>query len=115
MAGGVDDVDRDAVGLAHLGGERAGVTHGGVLGEDGDALLALDVTGVHDTVRHFLTLVEHVGLLEHCVDERGLAVINVCHDCHIANVRANSHLYLFLIPAPTARCGLPSCGALRAQ
>ena len=45
VAGGVDDVDRHA-----LGSRRAGVVHGGVLGEDRDALLALEVAGVHDPV-----------------------------------------------------------------
>ena len=91
VAGGVDDVEGDAVGAAVLGGHRAVVFHGGVLGEDGDALLAFQIVGIHHTIRHFLTLVEHVGLLKHGIDQRGLAVIDVCHNRYISNIAANRH------------------------
>ena len=91
MAGGVDDVERDAVRVTVLGRQRTGVFHGRVLGQDGDALLALQIVGVHHTIRHLLALVEHVGLLEHRVYQRGLAVIDVCHDSHITNITANRH------------------------
>ena len=62
--------------------------HGGVLREDGDALLALEVTGVHDPLGHALGLVlgEGAGLTQHGVDEGGLAVVDVRHDCHVAEV-----------------------------
>ena len=91
VAGGVDDVERDAVRVTVLGRQRTGVFHGRVLGQDGDALLALQIVGVHHTIRHLLALVEHVGLLEHRVYQRGLAVIDVCHDSHITNITANRH------------------------
>ena len=77
--------------MAVLGGQRASVLHCGVLGEDGDALLALQIVGIHHTVRDFLTLVEHVGLGQHCVDQRGLAVIDVCHNRYISDIAANRH------------------------
>ncbi|WP_231371443.1 MULTISPECIES: hypothetical protein [Bifidobacterium] len=32
-----------------------------------------------------------MGLLKHCVDERGLAVVDVSHNCHITNIAANRH------------------------
>ena len=84
VAGGVDDVDRHR--LAVAGG--TGVVHRGVLREDRDALLALEVTGVHDPVGDALGLVrgERAGLPEHRVDERGLAVVDVGDDRDVAQV-----------------------------
>ena len=77
MAGGIDDVEGDALRVAVLGRQRAGVFHCRVLGEDGDALLAFQIVGIHHTIRHFLTLAKHVGLLKHGIDQGGLAVIDV--------------------------------------
>ena len=84
VAGGVDDVDRHA-----LRRGRAGVVDRGVLGEDRDPLLALEVTGVHDPVADDLGLVrgERAGLPQHRVDERGLAVVDVRDDRDVAQVR----------------------------
>ena len=96
VARGVDHVDRDAFRVAVFLGERAGVFHGRVLREDRDALLALEVVRVHDAVGHFLALVEHMGLLKHCVDQCGLAVVNVSHNCHITNIAANRHCCFLL-------------------
>lgn len=97
MAGRVDDVDRDALRVTVFLGKRSGVLDGRVLCEDGDALLALQVVGVHDAVRHFLALVEHMGLLKHGVDQRGLAMVDVSYDCNISNIAANSHSKPLLI------------------
>src|ERR1700722_13394294 len=47
--------------------------HGGVLGQDGDALLALEVAGVHDPVGHLLVGAEGSCLAQHGVDKRRLA------------------------------------------
>ena len=63
------------------------VTHGGVLGQDSDAALALQVAGVHDALGHLLVLVEHACLLEHLVNQRGLAVVNVRDNGHISKMR----------------------------
>ena len=84
VAGGVDDVDRHA-----LGRGRAGVVDRGVLGEDRDPLLALEVTGVHDPLADALGLVrgEGAGLAQHGVDQRGLAVVDVRDDRDVAQVR----------------------------
>ena len=86
VAGGVDDVDRHR--LAAAGG--AGVVDRGVLREDRDALLALEVTGVHHAVGDALGLVvgEGAGLAEHRVDQRGLAVVDVGDDRDVAQVGA---------------------------
>ncbi len=64
--------------------------HGGVLGEDRDALLALEVAGVHDPVGDTFELVggERAGLAQHRVDERGLAVVDVRDDRDVAEVVA---------------------------
>ena len=69
VAGGIDDVD--------LG---AAVLDGGVLREDGDAPLPLQVAGVHDPVHHLLVLPVDPALLEHLVHQGGLAVVDVGDD-----------------------------------
>ena len=66
---GVDDV--------HL---RGAELHGGVLGEDRDPLLALEVHRVHDPLGHVLVGAEQPGLPQQRVDERRLAVIDVGDD-----------------------------------
>ena len=91
VTGSIDDVEGDAFRMAVLGGQRTGVLHSGVLGEDGDALLTFQIIGIHHTIRNFLTFVEHVGLCQHGIDQRGLAVIDVCHNRYISNIAANRH------------------------
>ena len=73
VAGRVDDVDL-----------HVAVADRGVLGEDRDALLALEVDRVHDPVGDVLVGAERAGLAEHGVDERGLAVVDVGDDRHVA-------------------------------
>jgi len=63
VAGRIDDVDLVAV-----------VVERGVLGEDGDAALALQIVGVHDAIGYGLVGAEGAALTEHGVDQRGLAV-----------------------------------------
>ena len=76
----VDDVDL-----------RLAVADGGVLREDRDALLALEVHRVHDALPHVLVLAERARLPEHRVDERRLAVIDVRDDRDVADVGALGH------------------------
>src|SRR5699024_7487447 len=80
---GVDDVDNEVA--AVLAGTLA--AHGGVLGQDGDALLAFEITGVHHAVSDTTVVVEHAGLLQHGVDEGGLAVVDVGDDGDVAELR----------------------------
>ncbi len=84
VAGGVDDVDR------HRGaaGGRAGVLDRGVLREDRDALLALEVTGVHRPLVDVLVLAERAALPEHRVHQGGLAVVDVRDDGDVPEVGA---------------------------
>jgi hypothetical protein len=77
VARGVDDVEL-----------HVPVLHGRVLGEDRDALLALEVHGVHDAVVDVRALPEGAGLPEHRVDERRLAVVDVGDDGDVAQVLA---------------------------
>ncbi len=89
VTGGVDDVDRHR--LAAAGG--TGVVDRGVLREDGDPLLALEVAGVHHPLREALGLVggERSRLVQHRVDERRLAVVDVRDDRDVAEVGTGGH------------------------
>jgi len=69
VAGRVHDVDLVAV-----------PCHGGVLGQDGDASLALEGARVHHALGDFLVLAEDAGLTQHAVDEGGLAMVDVSDD-----------------------------------
>ena len=84
VAGGVDDVD----GHRAVGRVDALVADGGVLREDRDALLALEVVRVHGPLLHVLVRAEGVGLAQHGVDERRLAVVDVGDDRDVAQVGA---------------------------
>src|SRR2546428_11113881 len=75
MAGRVDDVDLDAV-----------IANRRVLGEDGDALLSLEHVRIHDQLTDLLMRGEDVRLLQQGVDERGLAMVNVRDDGHVAQI-----------------------------
>ena len=75
VARGVDDVDLDAL-----------VLDGDVLGQDGDASLTLLVIGVKHALLDLLVLAEGVGSLEHLVNQRGLAVVDVGNDCDVSNL-----------------------------
>ena len=72
----VDDVDQDVV-----------VVDGGVLGEDRDAAFALEVGVVHHPLGHPLVGAEEPALVEHGVDERGLAVVDVGDDGDVSPQR----------------------------
>ena len=82
VAGGVDDVDLDAL-----------VLDGDVLRQDGDAALALLVVGVEHALLYLLVLAERVRCLEHLVHEGGLAVVDVGDDGDVPDVLL-AHVYL---------------------
>ena len=73
VARGIHDVD---LGIA--------VLDGGVLGQNGDAALPLQIVGVHDAVHGILIFTVHAALLEHLIHQRGLAVVDVGDDRHIS-------------------------------
>ncbi len=74
VAGRVDDVDL-----------RVAVADGRVLGQDRDALLALEVGRVEDPIGELGALAEGAGLSQHAVDQRGLAVVDVGDDGDVAD------------------------------
>ena len=76
----VDDVELDVA-----------VADRGVLGEDRDPLLALEVHRVHDALGDVGALAEGAGLPEHRVDERRLAVIDVGDDRDVSEVFSAGH------------------------
>ena len=73
MARRVDDVDLDAL-----------IVDGDVLGQNGDAALALLIVGVQDALLHFLVLAEHVGRPQQTVDQRSLTMVDVRDDGNVA-------------------------------
>ena len=79
VAGRVDDVQADAV-----------VVDGGLLGQDRDPLLPLQVARIHDPVDNGLVRPEGAGLAEHRVDQGRLAMVDVGHDRDIAQVEADA-------------------------
>ena len=56
-----------------------------ILGENGDAALALEIAGVHHALHHSLIFTIHAALLQHLVDQRRLAMVNVGNDGDIPN------------------------------
>ena len=75
--------------------------NGGVLGEDGDALLALELAGVHDALARVLlgrAGAEGPGLPQHRVDKSRLAVVDVGDDGDVAQILAHSHMEYFFRP-----------------
>ena len=78
MAGGIDDVDLHVL-----------IIHGGILRQNGDAALFFDGVVIHHAVGDLLVFTENAALLEHFVDERGFAVVNVRDDSDIADVLTN--------------------------
>ena len=81
MARRVDDVDLDAL-----------VVNRSVFRQDGDATLSLDVARVHDALFDHLVFAECARLLEHLVDQRSLAVVDVRDDRNVAQIVTN-HVY----------------------
>src|SRR3954454_12969335 len=75
----VDDVD-----------PRVAERHCRVLGEDRDALLALEIHRVHHALGNVLVLAERAGLPEHRVDQRRLPVVDVRDDRDVPQVIAAS-------------------------
>jgi hypothetical protein len=76
VARGVDDVDQDVV-----------VVNGGVLGQNRDAALALQLVAVHGALGDPLVGAEGAALVQQRVDQGGLAVVDVGDDRDVAAER----------------------------
>ncbi len=68
----------------------------GVLGENGDALLTFEVTGVHHPVDDLGALAEDAGLAQHGVDEGGLSVVDVRDDRDVTEGGGSAHRLSFV-------------------
>src|SRR5699024_6094849 len=87
---GVDHVDTYTLtGTGFLRG-RALVVHRGVLGQDRDALLPLQVTAVHHPFAAGAALADGAGLARHGIDEGCLTVVDVGDDGDVAQVAART-------------------------
>ena len=102
VPGRVDDVDL-----------RPAVAHGRVLGQDRDALLALEIARVEHAILYRFVLAEGPGLPQHRVDQRRLAMVDVRDDRHVADVCAFCHNLQCPRPAPCGRQEVQAGGALR--
>src|SRR5439155_7019558 len=76
----IDDVDL-----------HAAIIHRGVLGEDGDAFLPLEIVRVHRPLLHLLVGHESPGLAEEEVQQGLLSVVDVRDDGDVANLLAGKH------------------------
>ena len=63
------------------------VPHSGVLGQNGDPPLALQVIGVHDSLVHDLVVAEHLALPQHGIHQGGLAMIDVGNDGNVSDLQ----------------------------
>ncbi len=87
VAGCVDDVQRGVGASARIVPDERGV-----LGENRDPLLTFEVARIHDAIDDLLVRAERPGLVEHRVDEGGLAVVDVRDDREVADVGAMTHV-----------------------
>lgn len=78
VAGGVDDVDFDAV-----------IVHGGVLCQNGDSALAFQVAGIHHAGDSLLVLPVNAALLQKPVHKGGFAVVNVRNNRNVSQIFAD--------------------------
>ena len=73
VPGRIDDIDLYAV-----------IVDRRIFCQNRNASLALQCAGVHDALFHDLILAERAALFEHLIDERRLAVIDVCNDRNVS-------------------------------
>ena len=76
VPGGVDNID-----------EMIAIPNGCVLGQDGDAPFAFEVDVVHHAFCDLLMCAERTTLPQECINEGGLAVIDMSDDCNVAPQR----------------------------
>jgi hypothetical protein len=64
----------------------------GAFGENRDSALALEIVAIHRALRHLLISAERAGLLQHGVDQRGLAMVDMGDNSDVAEVHGCSKL-----------------------
>ena len=82
MARGIDNIDFDVI-----------VHDSCIFGEDRNAALTLQITGVHDAFGYGFVAAENAALSQKLVHKGGLAVVNVCNNGYVAQIFSFSHLY----------------------
>ena len=80
MSRSVDDIDF-----------RSFPVNGDILRKNGDASFALLVIGIQYLARQVLSLTEQVTGQHHLIDQRRLAVVNVCNNCNVTDIL---HFYI---------------------
>ena len=63
---------------------RIFIMYRSVLCQNRNAALTLQIVAVHDALLHYLIGTEGTALLQHLVDQRCLAVVNVRDDCDVS-------------------------------
>ena len=90
MTGRVDDVNfHFAIGRGH--------TQRRVFRHEGDVAFALQIHRVHHALLHFLIGAEGVRLLQHGINERGFAVVNVRGNGDIAEVATHGQRFFVFV------------------
>ena len=72
------------------------IVDGGVLGQNGDATLPLQIAGIHDPLHGGLILPVDAALLEHFVYQGGFAMVNVGNDGNITDFVLRNHIKYLL-------------------
>ena len=85
MARGVKDVDFYAF-----------MHNCSIFGKDCDTTLTLQSIGVHNAVLYMFISTENTALLQHSINQSGLAMVNVGDNCYITNIISN-HCYCSLL------------------
>ena len=98
VARGIHDIDLGVL-----------VLNGGVLGQNRNAALPLQVAGVHNPVHHLLVLPVHAALFEHLVHQGGFAVVNVGNNGNISQFLI---LHILSISFCAARPEASACAGL---
>ncbi len=80
VAGRIDDVEPDVA-----------ILDRGVLGQNGDPLLPLEIHRVHDAISDILVDPERPGLTQHRIDQRRFAVVDMGDDGQVSQVRTGDH------------------------
>ena len=88
VAGGIDNIDF-----------AAGKVDSCVLGQNGDAALALQLVGIHHPLGHLLIGAKGAGLAQHGIHECGLSMINMGDNGDIAYRLAHKFNFPSLVPS----------------
>ena len=78
MARGIQNINLHAI-----------MHNSGIFGQNSNATLTLQIVGVHNALFHMLVSTEHAALLQHRINQGGLAMVNVGNNGYITNIVSN--------------------------